>query len=60
MDELINDLMSVINHVEQKIKDAGIANNEPKYKRKISYLLTKKVLKELLKEIEDEYNRPSD
>lgn len=52
-DVMIDDIKGVIFLLEQKIKEAGIANNEPKYKRKISYILTKKVLTELLKEMED-------
>ena len=56
-DVMIDDIKGVIYLLEQKIEDAGIATNEPKYKRKISYLLAKKVLGELLKEMQDEYNR---
>ena len=53
-DVMIDDIKGVIILLEQKIKETSIANNEPKYKRRISYLLTIKVLKELLKEIQDE------
>ena len=58
-DVMIDDVKGVIHLLEQKVKEAGIASNEPKYKRKISYLLTLKVLKELLKEMEDEHNSQS-